>query len=158
MSGPLIFSVMTYEINDAFNQIIINSDNFDNTNQSVKLTVVVNCSTSKTITIPVVDTLIELEPSDLGQTDVFSESPYYFKLEIVQADGTVITEYMCKYIQPDECAYLDLLSDKKNMDKILALTALQTLNSCERCSCSDACLFYSILTDSNCNDCTCGCS
>ena len=149
---------MTYEINSDYDQILLNSDNLDNTNQTVILTVTLNCTTDHIIEVPVVDTLIEIVPVDLGQKVIFTESPYKFKLVITQADGTIITETLCKYIQPDECAYLTLYTDKTNMDKILSLTALQTINTCEQCSCVDACLFYSVLTETPCNDCTCGCS
>lgn len=150
---------MTYEINSDFDQILLNSDYFDNGNQSVDLTVVHNCTTTYTFSIPVVDTLIELSPEDLGGDNTFNEGPFYFKLVIVQEDGTTITEYLCRYIQPEGCTYIDLFKDQDNMDKILALKGLETINSCEQCSCTNACLFYATLTETECtNDCTCGCS
>lgn len=149
---------MTYEINSDYDQILLNSEYLDNTNQSVTLTIVQNCTTTTVIDVDVADTLIEITPTSLSQTTTFTESPYYFKLEIVQLDGTLVTEYLCKYIQPDGCTYISLFKDKANMDKILALKGLETINTCEQCSCTNACLFYATLTDSTCNDCTCGCS
>lgn len=149
---------MTYEINSDYDQILLNSEYLDNLNQSVTLTIVQNCTTTTEIDVDVADTLIEIEPTDLAQTITFTESPYYFKLEIVQEDGTLVTEYLCKYIQPDGCTYISLFKDKVNLDKILALKGLETINTCEQCSCTNACVFYATLTETECNDCTCGCS
>lgn len=148
---------MTYEINDTFDQIILNSEYLVNTNQSATLTVVQNCTTTYTIDVDTAATLIELVPTDFNQEDQFSESPYYFKLEIVEEDGTIRKEYLCKYIQPDACNYISLYSDTANMEKILAHQALLTINECEQCSCTNACLFYATLNESSCNDCSCEC-
>lgn len=149
---------MTYEINSDFDQIILNSTYLVNTNQTVTLSITKNCTTTTIMDIDVVDTLIEITPEDIAQVDIFLESPYYFKLVIVQEDGTIITETLCRYIQPDPCEYIDLYKTTDNMEKILAHQALLMLNDCDQCSCSGACLFYANITEISCNDCTCGCS
>lgn len=149
---------MTYEINNDFDQIILNSTNLVNTNQMVTLTVTKNCESTTTIDVDTAATLIELVPADLSQEDLFQEGPYYFKLEVKQDDGTIVKEYLCRYIQPDACTYIDLYKTTADLEKVLAHQALLQLNECEQCSCTDACLFYETLNNTNCDDCTCGCS
>ena len=152
---------MTYTINDDCSVINLNSDYLTATNQTVNLHWIKNCTgAASKISISVLASSIQLSPSDLEETTTFSDGVYYFKLEIVQEDGSMIEESLCRFVNcTSSCLMIPTYkeTDLISVVKQLAFEALLASNNCTSCSCSDLCLLYNNtgLTDIDNDDCGC---
>lgn len=150
---------MNFIINDDCTIITLQSTNLISTNQTVNLFWNKDCSavTSK-ISISVLASMIQLAPEDLNSTETFTDGVYYFKISIVQEDGTTIEESLCRFINcASSCLMLPVykLTDIASIQKQLAFEALIASNNCTSCSCSDLCMLYNntgltTITNDNC--------
>lgn len=137
---------MTYTINSDCTSISITSTYLSPVNQTVNLFWDKNCSGSlNKISINTSASIIQLDPTDLSQADTFSDGVYYFKLSIIQEDGSTVEESLCRFINcQSSCLMLPTykLIDHESIVKQLAFEALLASNLCTSCTCSDLCTLY----------------
>ena len=152
---------MTYTINSDCSIISLDSDYLSPSNQSVNLFWDKNCSgTVGKISVNTVASLIQVDPADLGEGATFSDGVYYFKISVIQEDGSIVEESLCKFVNCNSsCLMLPVykLTDSTSLLKQLAFEALLAANSCSTCSCSDFCTLYTAtgLTTIDNDDCGC---
>lgn len=147
--------------------LLIQSDYQDALNQSVTLSVTLNCTTTYTdISIPPGDTDYTLLPETLatGSTE-FTDGVYTIKITTVQENSDIVVENKCILIDPSlECDMMDILTDltgdTENIVKALSYHALSYIPNCDTCSCSKWCLLYNTVTETPCDATTlpCGCN
>lgn len=158
---------MTITISPTCESVTLVSDNFDITNQLVKLTVTVNCEEEYLIDVDPEATEIVVDNEALGlDGDTLDDGVYYFELKITQEDSTIVTESLCRFINCETtCLMLDSFKamaegDEEATIRALAFYALDKANGCVSCACSDLCTLYKATELDNCttNVSTCGCS
>lgn len=153
---------MTYTIASDCSSISLDSDYLVPTNLTVDLFWAKNCGTTLSkISVSPSASVIQLDPTDLGETETFSDGVYYFKVVISDEDSNTIEESLCKFVNCNStCAMIDTYTktDLDSVIKQLSFEALLAANDCTSCSCTDLCTLYTNtgLTDIN-ND-QCGCS
>lgn len=148
-------------------ELLITSAYADPSNESVTLTVTLNCTTAyEAIEIPVGDASYTLVPEDLvDDATEFTDGIYTIRIVTVDTDSNVQTENKCILIDPSlNCdmldVYTDLESDSEQVVKALSYHALVAIQDCDTCSCSSWCTLYNTVTDETCIEdaSPCGCS
>lgn len=148
-------------------ELLIVSEYATGSNQSVTLTVTLNCTTEyDALEIPVGDEDYTLVPEDLvADATEFEDGIYTIRVVTVQEDGDIVTENRCILIDPSlNCdmltTYTDLESDQEQIVKALSYHALVAIQECDTCSCSSWCTLYNTVTDETCVEdaSPCGCS
>jgi hypothetical protein len=138
--------------------VTISSTNLVSTNQSVTLNIKYNCDKEWELDIPVTDTTITINPSDIDTTDFIPDGIYYFKLTITVQNGDKIIESACKFVNCiTNCEIVDAFRDK-DCDRTMAYYALVASKDCPSCNCEDLCTLYKIATKKPCEYVSpCGC-
>ncbi len=152
---------MTYAINNNCSIITLGSEHLSPDNLSVNLFWDKNCSGNLgKVSINTSAGMIQLDPTDLGQSDTFSDGVYYFKISVTQENGTIVEESICKFVNCNStCLMLAVykLTDSESLMKQLSFEALLAANNCPNCGCADFCTLYNNtgLTDIDNDDCGC---
>jgi len=160
---------MTAVINESCESITIDSTNFAVDNQSVTLYLKYNCTKEYVVDISTALTEYVILPASVEMTDFMSDGIYGLTLKIVQEDGTVINETLCKVV--DCVSSCTLVESFKNIGyscsecliQALAFNALKVAEDCTTCDCQTLCTLYDTVYPKDCktittNASTCGCS
>ena len=112
---------MTLQINDDCTALHIVPTYWSADNQSIAFTFTINCGTAlDTITEDVTSNEFTYTPEDLGLT-TFTPGIYQLRVDVVQQDGTKITEIGCVLVDCDlNCNIVELTTDLTNLIFILA--------------------------------------
>lgn len=156
---------MTATINEDCSEILIDSDYLDPLNQSVTLTVTLNCTTTyDDIDIDVAETDYTLDATSLDLEEL-ATGIYTLTLVVVQESGDIVTEVKCVLLNCDlNCDMIDVYtaldSNEENVIKALSYHALVAIADCNSCSCSDWCTLYNTVIEEPCTEDAqpCGCS
>lgn len=160
---------MTIVINENCESVTIDTLNLNVNNQSVDLTITVNCDKKYTKQIDVTDTEILITPTDVDNPDLDSlpDGVYLFELKIVNDVSTIITERKCIFINCGlGCLMTDVFKNAasgvtEDITRSLAYYALINSQCCNNCSCTDLCTLYNATKLNTCfisNATGCGCS
>lgn len=160
---------MTVTINDNCESITVDSANLAADNQSVKLSIKVNCDAEYLKDIDVDETEVELIPGDIDLPDAtyFPDGVYLFEFTIVDADGVITKERKCVLVNCGlNCMMTDAFKaaatgDADGITQTLAFYALTNAGECADCTCDDMCLLFDATKLKTCNiyaTTGCGCS
>lgn len=153
---------MTYTIASDCSYISLDSDYLVPTNQTVDLFWSKNCGTTLSkISVSPSASVIQLDPTDLGETDTFSDGVYYFKVVISNEESETIEESLCKFVNCNSTCLMTpiyKLTDTDSVLKQLAFEALIAANDCTSCSCSDLCALYIATGLTTTDNDECGCN
>ena len=147
---------MTAVVDATCETITITSTNFHTDNLENTLTVTIN-GTAYDVDIATTTTSTYVLDADALDLDTLPVGVYSLKLVTTQSDSSTKTEPLCRVLLcGEECTALDLYSDVKNIDKILAYNGLLVVNDCVSCSCDVATMLYNTYTDTeDAGDCNC---
>lgn len=157
--------MLTLTLSDDCTELVIESEYQADDNQSVTLTVTLNCTTTyDDIDIDVEDADYTLDADSL-ELDELEDGVYTIKVVTVDVNGEVYTEIQCILIDCGlDCDMLDVyqdITDEDNIVKALSYHALKAMEACAPCTCADWCTLYNVATGiDDCveNDSSCGCS
>lgn len=160
---------MNITISSTCEDVTLESEYLSGDNQSVVVTVQINCDEEYIIEgVTVDDTEIVITQDSLDLTgDTLEDGIYYFKIVVVQEDGTEVTESKCAFINCGvNCLLLDTFkaigTDTDATTRALLFFALQAAQDCTDCACADLCYLYNLITEENCTSSNvsspCGCS
>lgn len=155
---------MTITINEDCTGVLINSDYFDPTNQSMTLAITQNCDAEYEVDVDVELGEYTVTPEDVDTTEFVPDGVYRFVLTTVQEDGTTVEESKCIFVNcTSAClmteAFLNVGNDIDCTIKAMAYHALVAAADCPGCTCQDLCTLYNATGLNGTTDATsCGCS
>lgn len=150
---------MNITLNSDCSEITITSDILLSGNTENTLVVTYNGGSTE-LTIAAGETSFTLVPSDIAQTDTFSDGVYSLHLTCTLADDSISEDLGCAVPLCTFNCSSDMFDmyNSKDYEKIIAFSALKIAKDCLSCSCDNLITFYNILTDNDTNPCgTCSC-